>query len=140
VTRKGPSRPVEKGYGRGRLEVARAFLKAAQDEATLADDTAVGNPIVSQVVNAAIAYADTITGALSGRVNQQDHAAAVKALRDALGQRLPEIQARRLRRILAEKDAAQYGARLMRKKEAMRLLADLEEFARWAETEIVRLR
>jgi hypothetical protein len=120
--------------------VARAFLKAAQDEATLADDSAIGNPIVSQVVNAAIAYADTITGALSGRVNQHDHAAAVKALRDALGRRLPDIQARRVRRILAEKDSAQYGARLMRKKEAMRLLTDLEEFARWAEAEIARLR
>jgi hypothetical protein len=33
-------------------------------------------------------------------------------LRDALGNRLPRAQETRLRRILAEKDPAQYGARL----------------------------
>ena len=140
MTRKGPAKRVDRAYGQQRLEVARAFLKAAQDESALADDGAIGNPIVSQVVNAAIAYADAITAALAGRVNQQDHAAVVKALRDALGERLPDPQARRLRRMLAEKDPAQYGARLLRMKEARRLLTDLEEFATWVEAEMARRR
>jgi hypothetical protein len=120
------------------LDVARAFLKAARDETTLADDGAIGNPIVSQVVNAAIAYVDAVTTARLGRVNQQDHAAIHKLLRDALGERLPDAQARRLRRILDEKDPAQYGARLLRKADAVRLLEELETFASWAETELTR--
>jgi hypothetical protein len=140
MTRKGPSKPVDETYAPRRLEVARAFLKAAEDEATLADSGDVGNPIVSQVVNAAIAYTDAVTAASSGRINQKDHAVVVKALRDALGERLPDVQAKRMRRILAEKDTAQYGARLLRVKEAVRLLADLREFAAWAETEIARRR
>jgi hypothetical protein len=138
MTRKGPSKPVDGTYGNRRLEVARAFLKAARDAAALTDEGAVGNPIVSQVVNAAVGYADAITAARSGRVNQQDHSGIHKLLRDALGERLPEIQATRLRRILSMKDAAQYGARLLRKDEALRLLDDAEAFVRWAETELTR--
>lgn len=140
MTRRGPSKPVDDTYAPRRLEVARAFLKAAEDEATLADEGDVGNPIVAQVVNAAIAYADAVTAASSGRINQKDHAAVVKALRDALGERFPDVQAKRLRRMLAEKDTAQYGARLLRMKEALRLLADLKEFAAWAEAEVARKR
>lgn len=138
MTRKGPSKAVDTAYGNRRLAVARAFLKAAQDEAAVADETAVGNPIVSQVVNAAIAYADAISAARLGRVNQQDHEGIHKVLRDALGERLPEVQARRLRRILSMKDAAQYGARLLRKDEAARLLDEADAFARWAEGELAR--
>ena len=138
MTRKGPSKPVDKTHGNRRLDIARAFLKAAQNEATLADEASIGNPIASQVVNAAIAYADAITAARLGRINQQDHEGVQKLLRDALGERLPEVQARRLRRILSAKDTAQYGARLLRKDDAVRLLDDAEEFARWAEAELVR--
>jgi hypothetical protein len=120
------------------LDIARAFLKAARDAAALADESTIGNPIVSQIVNAAIAYADAITAKRSGRVNQQDHAGIHKVLRDALGERLPEPQARRLRRILDAKDPAQYSARLLRKDDAERLLDELEAFASWAETELAR--
>ena len=140
MTRIGPSGPADEGFGEGRLRLARAFLKAAKDEATLAEEGDIGNPIISQVVNAAIAYADALTARLAGRVNRRDHAAIAKALRDALGERLPDAQERRLRRILAEKDAAQYGARIKRKAEAVRLLAELEELALWAETELARPR
>jgi hypothetical protein len=138
MTRKGPSKAVTTDYGNRRLDLARAFLKAARDEATLAEEGAVGNPIVSQVVNAAIAYADAITAARLGRVNQQDHDGVHKVLRDALGERLPEVQARRLRKLLGAKDAAQYGARLLRKDDAVRLLEEAEAFAVWAESELTR--
>ena len=73
MTRKGPAKPVDPTYGSRRLDMAKAFLKAARDEAALADEGAVANPIVTQVVNAAIAYADAVTAARAGRVNQQDH-------------------------------------------------------------------
>jgi hypothetical protein len=52
---------------------------------------------------------------------------------------LPDAQEKRLRRLLGEKDAAQYGARIKRVKEAQQLLRELEEFARWAEEELDRL-
>ena len=61
-------------------------------------------------------------------------------LRDALGNRLPRAQETRLRRILAEKDAAQYGARLKTRTDAQRLLAQMVEFAAWAESELSRTR
>ena len=140
MTRKGPSKTADKAFGDGSLEIAKAFLKAAQNETELADDGDVGNPIISQIVNAAIAYADALTAKFAGRVDQQDHSATVKALRAALGKRFPDEQERRLARILSEKDAAQYGARIERKSEAVRLLADLEKFAAWAELEMSRIR
>lgn len=136
MTRKGPTKRVESSFGEGRLKMARAFLKAAQDEAALAVEGDVGNPIVSQAVNAAIGYADALTARFGSEINRQDHSAAVKNLRDALGNRLPTAQATRLRRILDEKDAAQYGARVKSVADAKRLLHQLEEFAAWAETEL----
>lgn len=138
MTRKGPSKSADATYGNRRLDIAKAFLKAAQDEITLADEGAIANPIVSQIVNAAIAYADAITIARTGKVNQQDHDGIHKLLRDALGERLPQAQASRLRRILNTKDAAQYAARIMRKDEALHLMDEANEFARWAEAELAR--
>lgn len=140
MTGTGSRKTADKSFGEGRLRLARAYLKAAQDEAELAEEGSIGNPIISQIVHAAIAYADALTARFAGRVNQQDHGAAVKALRDALGNRLPRAQETRLRRILAEKDAAQYGARLKPLADAQRLLAQMVEFAAWAEAEMSRSR
>jgi hypothetical protein len=137
MTRKGPSKTVDAAFGDGRLRVARSYLKAARDELTLAEAEDIGNPSMSQIVNAAIAFTDALT-ARHGRVNRQDHAAAVKTLRDALGNRLPAAQEKRLRRILAEKDEVQYGARLKSRAEAEHLLQELDEFAAWAESELER--
>ena len=138
MTRKGASKSVNASFGEGRLRLARAYLKAAQMEATVAEDGDPGNPIMSQIVNAAIAFTDALTARYSGRANQQDHAAAVKALRDALGNRLPTAQETRLRRILGVKEEVQYGTRFKTKTEAEKLLTQLEEFAAWAEAEIQR--
>ncbi len=138
MTRKGPAKTVDAGFGQGRLTMARAYLRAARAEASLADETEIGNPIMSQIVNAAIAYADALTARAAARVNRHDHMAAVKALRDALGNRLPGAQETRLRRILAEKDEVQYGPRAKTAQEARLMLAQLEAFALWAEGEIGR--
>ena len=64
---------------------------------------------------------------------QQDHSQAPRLLRDVLGNLLPDGHERRYRRILSFKDEVQYGARQAQRDEAGRLLADLEEFARWAQ-------
>lgn len=91
------------------------------------------NPIISQIVLAAIAYGDSLTAKRAHVVNQQDHAAAPRLLREVLQDTLPEAQERRYRRILGFKDEVQYGAKAARLEEATRLLADLESFAQWAE-------
>ncbi|HEV2160712.1 MAG TPA: hypothetical protein VGR52_00540 [Stellaceae bacterium] len=59
-------------------------------------------------------------------------------MRDVIGERLPNDQERGLRRILGEKDAAQYGAQAKRKADALRILADIHAFAKWAESEVNR--
>lgn len=138
MTRTGPARQVDDGFVNGRIENARAFRAAAHTAAELAEPGENANPIVSHIVSAAIAYADALTGRFRGRVNQQDHAAARKALRDAVGNRLPKSQERSFARILEAKDDAQYGAARGRLSHARELLADLDSFAAWAEAELRR--
>lgn len=133
MTRTGPSRPVGDDFARGRLDNARAFLEAAEAAATLAEPGDNANPIVSHIVTSVIAYTDALTARYGGRVNQKDHDAAPRALRDALGNALPRAQENRLTRILKQKDEAQYGARHGRLTQALELLNDLREYARWAE-------
>ena len=134
MTRTGPSKPVGDGFANGRLDNARAFLEAAEAAAALAFPGDNANPIVSLIVNSIIAYTDALTARHGGRVNQKDHDAAVKALRDALGNDLPRAQENRLARVLKQKDEAQYGARRGRVSRALELLEELREYARWAET------
>ncbi len=100
--------------------------------------TTFGNPIASTVVNAAIAYTDALTATFANKVNQQDHSAAVKTLRGALGNRLPKTQESKLSRILGQKDLAQYGGRLMSLADAQSILTLLKEYAEWVESEMKR--
>lgn len=136
MTRAGPSKPAGLEIAAGRLDNARAFLAAARDAAALAEPGANANPILAQVVTAAIAYADALTARFGGRVNQRDHAALPRALRAALGNRLPKAQERRLVRLLERKDEAQYGSRRGSLAEARNLLTELEAFAAWAEATV----
>ncbi|EWY38444.1 hypothetical protein N825_13220 [Skermanella stibiiresistens SB22] len=140
MTKKGPTKAVDPSFLEGRLRIARAYLKAARTEATMSEEGDIGNPAMSQVVNAAIAFTDALTAKYAGVANQQDHAAAIRALRDTLGNRLPSAQETRLRRILGEKDEIQYGTRFKTIMDAGRMLAQLEEFALWAEAELKRPR
>jgi hypothetical protein len=137
VTRTGSAKKVDGAYARGRLANARSYLQAARDGFAFAYDGANLNPVMSLVISAAIAYTDALTASRKSVVNQQDHSAAVKLLRDALGRDLPAAHERQLRRILADKDAVQYGASIGRYSEAEKMLADLEEFAAWAERQLL---
>jgi hypothetical protein len=134
MTRTGPSKRADDTFARGRIENARSYLESADAAVVLAESGANANPIVSHIVSSAIAYTDALTARYGGRVNQKDHYAAVKALRDALGNKLPKAQATRLVRLLKQKDEAQYGARHGRLAKARELLDDLKAFAEWAET------
>jgi hypothetical protein len=133
MTGKSPRKKVDAQYWQGRLRVAQAYLEAAQQAHCLAEVGQDCNPVISQIVLSAIALADSLTAKRAQVVNQQDHAQAPRLLRDVLGNLLPDGQERRYRRILSFKDEVQYGTRQATRDEAGRLLADLEEFARWAQ-------
>lgn len=138
MTRGGPQKPVVPEHWQGRRDNARAYHKAARDGLALAERGANANPVMSSIVLAAVAYADALTARYRGTVNQKDHAALVRALRAALGNRFPAAQERRLRSILDAKDEVQYGIRLGRTGEAELMLKELDDFARWVEQELVR--
>lgn len=136
MTRSGPRKKVDATYLAGRLIQARAYFEAARQAVNVAEPGQSANPIISQIVLATIAYGDCLTAKRAHVINRQDHAAAPKLLREVLREALPAEQERRYRRILAEKDGAQYGARAGKLGHAQHLLADLDEFARWAEEQL----
>ena len=138
MTRKGGQKPVDDTFWKGRLRKARAFHSAAQTLSTLADGADAADPIVSEILLAAIAYADALTAKSDGTVNQKDHQAIGQALRAALGNRLPAAQMKRLMDIVREKNAAEYSAWVGDLKPARRLLEQLGTFATWAEEELAR--
>ncbi len=80
-----------------------------------------------------------MTATFAKKVNQQDHSALVKTLREALGNRLPKSQETRLSRILGNKDLAQYGGRFILITDAVALLEQLQDYAHWVETEMTRV-
>ncbi len=133
MTGKSPRKKVDVLYWQGRLRVAQAYLEAAQQAHLLAQQDQNCNPVISQMVLSAIAFGDSLTAKRAQVVNQQDHAQAPRLLRDVLGNLLPDGHERRYRRILSFKDEVQYGTRQATRDEAGRLLAALEEFARWAQ-------
>jgi hypothetical protein len=92
VTRTGSGKRVDSEFARGRLDNARAYRQAAEDSLALAAEDANANPTMSQIVNAAIAYADALTALKMSVKNQKDHGAVVRTLRDAFGNQLPKAQ------------------------------------------------
>ena len=108
------------------------MLENARSLVTLEDSCSYNGAITLQIT-AAIAYADAVTAKTKGVVNKQDHATAPRLLREALGNKLPDRQEKFFRRLLGRKDEVNYGARSTTLEEAQRLLAELDEFAEWAE-------
>ncbi|MGO8454181.1 hypothetical protein ACC779_30445 [Rhizobium ruizarguesonis] len=138
MTRSGPSKPSDARHGANRLIIARGFLESAKLQISSAQAGTLGNSIAATVVNAAIAYTDALTATFANKINQNDHAAVIKTLRDALGNRLPKSQETRLTRILGNKDLAQYGGRFMLLSDAESLFEQLREYAEWVENEMTR--
>jgi hypothetical protein len=136
MVRSGPSKPVGGGEWRGRLANAKSFHRAAEHLLDLWEEGDNGNPVVVLLVLAAIGFGDTLAARFGGRVNKQDHAALPATIRAAMGNRADEQQLSRLRRILEEKDAASYGARIGRMDHARDLHVQLQRFASWVEVVI----
>ncbi len=135
---RGSWRQVDRGQWLGRLQNARDFLQAARDAAALAEASANGNPIMSQVVLAVIAYGDALTIRFGGIQNEHDHRQLVRALRYTLGNAADAEQLTRLGRIIGRKDQIQYDHRTASLDEARGLLEQAERFAVWAERELLR--
>jgi hypothetical protein len=135
---KGPWREVDRGQWSGRLQNARDFLQSARNSLALADEQENGNPIMSQIVLAVIAFADTLTIRHAGIQNEQDHQGIVRAVRHAMGDAAEASQMARLTRIIARKNQIQYDHRTASLDEARRLLEQAERFAAWAERELFR--
>lgn len=133
VIRKGSHRSVPSEEWRGRRENARAYLRSAQALLDLADEDDNGNPIMSQAISAAIAFADATSIQLGGIQNDGEHSQVVRTLRAALGARADAAQLRRLGQIIGRKDTAQYGHRASTIAEARRLVEQATRFAEWAE-------
>jgi len=133
LTRIGAPRKAKLNDASGRLGKARAYKKAAFDGLTLLEDGGLADPILSNIVLAAVGYADAVTAKLSKEINQGDHGGVAQLLAKAAGSDFTPHERRRLERILKEKAEAQYGSRPGRKETAETLFADLEKFAGWAE-------
>lgn len=138
MTRTGGSKRADPTFANNRLVIARSFKLMAENSLAMAEIGNPMNPVMSNAILAAIAYADALTAKFGGKVNQKDHTAIIALLRDALGNRLPKKQETAFYRILAVKDDVQYGPNLVSASDANRILELLNEFARWAEDEYAR--
>jgi hypothetical protein len=117
----------------GRLRKAMAFHRAAQDALALLEREGLDRaPVLSNATLSAIAYADAVTIAADGRVNQKDHATAPALLRACIGRDLPDGRLSDLRGLLAMKDEVQYGARTSPHETAAKAVERLDRFAVWA--------
>ncbi len=132
MTNQGPRRSAIDGEWAGRLTQAREFHESARNLVPLAENKSY-NGAITLMVTAAIGYADAITAKRKGFVNKQDHQAASRLLREVLGNALPDKHEKFFRRLLGRKDEVNYGARSTTHDEAARLIAELDEFAAWAE-------
>jgi hypothetical protein len=138
VTRSGPHKTVPNDFWKGRRDNALGFHRAAKTLLDLCEPGQNTNPIIAQIVDAAIAYADAVTARYGNRVNQQDHQALGDLLRAVLGNRLPSPQLANLKAILSHKDEASYGVRVGTHTRAVQLYVRLDEFAAWVQSELAR--
>ena len=129
---------VPRDQWKGRLDHARAFLRAAQDLLALADDSRSSNPVIVQAIDAAIAYGDAVAIRFGGIQNTADHNNLGRTLKHAVGARFTGSQEQRLGQILSEKDEAAYGHHAATEAEARAVVKLAERFALWAEAELAR--
>lgn len=137
MTRQGSRKKVPADFWESRRRAGRAFLKAAQDGLAVAEPADGGAPIMSNVILAAIAYADALTAKRANVVNAEDHNAAPRLLRDVLKQALPAAQEKRFVDTLKNKSVIQYGAKTFSRGEAENFLLNFAPFASWAEDQLL---
>lgn len=132
MTNQGARPGVDAAHSAARLLQAREFHESTRSLVTPGRSKSY-NGAVTLMVMAAIAYADAVAAKAKGVVKKQHHQTAPKLLREALGKRLPDKQEKFYRKLLGRKDEVNCGARNTTLEEAERLIAELDEFAVWAE-------
>lgn len=137
MTRQAPRKKVPPDLWEARRRAGRDFLKAAQDGLAIGDPGDSGAPVMSNVILAAIAYADALTAKRANVVNSEDHSAAPRLLRDVLRHALPAPQEKRFADTLKNKSVIQYGAKSFSRAEAENFLLNFENFAAWAEEQLL---
>lgn len=133
MTRVGPRKSVDPDYWRRRRTMGRDYLRHARDALALAELGDNCAPAVSQAILAVVAYVDALTAYRLQQVNQQAHAGATGLLRAALGRELPDVQERRVRRLIARKDEVQYGVVVLTRQRAEEFVEDVEALVQWAD-------
>lgn len=138
ITRGTWSSVSDRGEWTGRRDAGRAHLKSARNALGVADRGDDGRLIVQGAILSAIAYGDAVTIRVAGIRNVADHQRLPDTLRHALGNRVPKGELTRLARLLKRKDDSAYGHRPLTLADASAAIAQAEQFATWAETELIR--
>ena len=113
-------------------------MEIAENALQLTDRHHDAGPLMSNMILGAIAYVDALTAAIAGKINQTDHQAAIKLLRDTLGAGLPRAQETNLKTLISIKDEVQYGATFEPIQDAEALMKRAKAFSEWAEGELRR--
>ena len=139
MTRTGSTKAADAAHALGRLRRAMASQEVAKLSVEDGSVMLLGpDAVSSNAILSVIAYADALTAAYGGRVNQKDHGAVIKLLRDTLGSALPAAQERRLAKLIGRKDETQYGSKPGRAEEARQFVEALDVFAAWARETLAR--
>jgi hypothetical protein len=131
--REGPSVTTGGQSWRHRKDNGKAFQRAAERLIEVHREGENANPILLLIIHAAIAYGDALTDRFGGKTNRKDHQQLPKLIANCMGNRAPDEQIKRLGRILADKDAVAYGARIGHIEPARTMLEQLDRFSRWAD-------
>lgn len=126
-----PRRPTDDSW-KAVLANAEQQLVAAQNALALADPAVNAKPVAAAAVIAAVGFGDALCIWRGDVVNAQEHARLPDLLHKLLGPAANAAQIARLRRILARKTAAQYGAVTWTYGAAEEYLTQVERFALWA--------
>lgn len=113
--------------------IARSLMETARGLDTIAEPR-YGNGLAIVSVHAAIAYTDALTIAYRAvKSVDGDHARAADVLVHALGQRVDEVQVRRLKRVLNSKSEAAYSGSWYTLQEGREIFSDAARYGTWAE-------
>lgn len=117
------------------LAIGRALHRNSQELEAISESR-YGNGLAIIAIHAAIAYTDALTIAYRGIKSQDgDHARAADVLAHALGQKDGCAgQVSRLRGILQAKSDASYSGQYYTLDDGRRIVREVTEFVRWAES------
>lgn len=139
MTRADRAKRVDPASAERYAEVGRRLVHAGR---TMVDhaDRQHASAVAILAVHAVIAYVDAVTIHVGGRKStSSDHSAVSKLLRETLGNRLPETQAKLIARVVSEKDQFEYQGYVATWAEASGMLQRAERVGAWVEEVLTTL-